>query len=182
MSLSSKDQRAGVATTRRSNRINAADLTSGPDTTSSVFVSLPDGPSRRSTRASATSSSSSSSSSDQVPAKPSKSAESSHSDSVLVRRNAAKGSSKKRKKLTRLSKKTNEDTVDYILKPIEAKERQNWKGWCEVESEPVSIDSTEQTFIPDPHFIFQISDLTRRLSSMSCFENSAWMASKSRKL
>jgi hypothetical protein len=179
MSLPSKDQRAGAAATRRSNRINAADLTSGPDTTSPVFMSLPDGPSRRSTRASATSTSVSS---EQVPAKTSKSVESNQSDPVLVVRNAPKESSKTQKKLAGLAKKIDEDAVDYILKPIEAKERQKWKGWCEVESEPVGIDSTEQSFIPDPQFIFQISDLTRRLSSMSCFENSAWMVLKSRKL
>jgi hypothetical protein len=140
-------------------------------------VSLADGPSRRSTRASATSTSSS----EKIPAKPSKSAELNHSDSVQLGRNGPKDSSKKQKKLAGLAKKIDEDAVDYILKPIEAKERQKWKGWCEVESEPVGIDSTEQSFIPDRQFILQISDLTRRLSSMSCFVNSAWMASKSRK-
>lgn len=169
MSLSSKDQKAGAAATRRSNRINAADLTSGQDTTSSVFVSLPDGPSRTSTRTSATSTSSS----EQVPLKPSRSAESNDSDPVLVRRNGPEYLSGKQKKLTGLAKKVDEDAVDYILKPIEAKERQKWKGWCEVESEPVGIESMEQSFMPDLQFRLQISDLTCRLSSMSCFANSA---------
>jgi len=179
MSLPFKDQRATAAATRRSNRISAADLISGPDTTSSVFMSLPDGPSRRSTRASATSTSASS---EQVPGKLPKPTESNHSDPVKAGRDGPKDSSKTQKRLTGLAKKVDEDAVDYVLKPIEAKERQKWKGWCEVESEPVGIQSTEQSFIPDPQFRLQISDLTSRLSSMSCFANSVWMASKSKKL
>jgi hypothetical protein len=179
MSLPSKDHRAGAAATRRSSRISAADLISGPDSTSSAFMSLQDGPSRRSTRATATSTSSTS---EQVPAKPSKPTESNHSHPVQIGRNGPKDSSKKQKRLTGLAEKVDEDAADYILKPIEAKDRQKWKGWCEVESEPVGIESMEQSFNPDPRFRLQLSDITCRLSSTSCFANSEWMASKSRKL
>jgi len=134
MTLSSKDRRVGAAGTRQSSRINIADSTSETDTTNSVFVSLPDGPSRISTRARAVSASSSS---EQAPAKPSKFTESNQSNSIQLGRNRTRDSSRKQKKLTEFGKKTDEDVVNYILKPIEANERGRWKGWCEVESEPV---------------------------------------------
>jgi hypothetical protein len=140
MTLSSKNRRVGAAGTRQSSRINTADSTSETDTTNSVYVSLPDGPSRISTRARAVSASSSS---EQAPAKPSKSAESNQSNSVQLGRNKPRDSSRKQKKLIELGKKPDEDVVNYILKPIEANERERWKGWCEVESEPVGA-FTEQ--------------------------------------
>jgi hypothetical protein len=142
MTLSSKNRRVGAAGTRQSSRINTADSTSETDTTNLVYVSLPDGPSRISTRARAVNASSSSSS-DQALAKHSKSAGSNQSNSVQLERNKPRNSSRKQKKLTELGKKTDEDVVNYILKPIEANERERWKGWCEVESEPVGA-FTEQ--------------------------------------
>jgi hypothetical protein len=140
MTHSSKGRKVGAAGTRQSSRINTADSTSETDTTNSVFISLPDGPTRISTR---TRAANASSSSEQAPAKPSKSAQSNQSNSVQLRRNRSKDSSRKQKKFTELAKKTDDDVVNYILKPIETKERERWKGWCEVESEPVGT-FTEQ--------------------------------------
>ncbi len=136
MSLPSKDLRAGAAATRRSSRrIIAANLPSEPGTPSSVFIALPEVPSTRLTRAMATSTSSL----EQAPARPSKSTISAQSDSVQPRRNGPKNSPRKQEKLKGPTNRIDEDALNFILRPIRAKERETWKGWCEVESEPVGL-------------------------------------------
>jgi hypothetical protein len=65
-----------------------------------------------------------------------------------------KDSSKQQKRRTGLAKKIDEDALNHILEPIGEEERGRWKGWCEVESEPVG-DYTEQfyiLFMPHPFY------------------------------
>jgi hypothetical protein len=46
--------------------------------------------------------------------------------------------SKKHKKTTSNTYSRDADTMAYIMKTATAEDRQSWKGWCEIESEPVS--------------------------------------------
>ncbi len=32
-----------------------------------------------------------------------------------------------------------DEVMEYVMSPITPEDRRNWKGWCELESEPVGI-------------------------------------------
>jgi hypothetical protein len=104
--------------------------------TSSASLSLPDAPLRRSTRKGTTSAAA-----EQIPVstlqemRPPKASQDKKSRREL---------SKKRKKLGGVTPGVNEDVREYIMEPATEQDRASWKGWCEVESEPVSFHFFER--------------------------------------
>lgn len=60
-------------------------------------------------------------------------------DQIAQNMNDGKKTSRKRKKVVGNSPDVERYGLDSIMQPVTAKERGRWKGWCEVESEPVSF-------------------------------------------
>lgn len=60
-------------------------------------------------------------------------------ETVEPRRSGRKESSRKRRRPAGSAASPPSEAVDYIMSPVTVEDRARWKGWCEVESEPVGF-------------------------------------------
>ncbi len=137
MSFPSKGQMGGLAATRRSARLRAAEV-SGTEVLDPAPASLLGATFERSTSNRITSATS-----EQKLFEPSQLPSSDPPDvideTVEPRRSGRNESSKKRKRPAGSEVNLHAEAMECIMTPVTAEDREKWKGWCEVESEPVSF-------------------------------------------
>lgn len=125
------DQRSRVRPIRRSVRINVVDVASTADLRLPTSTSVSDVPSRRSTRKAK-----SFTVSEQNTVLPSQG-----SGSTIDPTKSRQGlTTQKRKQPGKIQVVVDgDDGVEAFLQPVTEEDRRMWKGWCELESEPVCL-------------------------------------------